>query len=143
MENAPWLEWLEKHVGEKEWTGEEPSQFVKDCFAHTTYGPLHGVTPASCAATICAALENTGYKSTKSAAAKSFASSSFGVICGIIPGSIGVFEFSPGHRHVTCIRKVFQDGLLECVGGNQGHYLKAAKYDKKYLISTRWPVLAT
>lgn len=89
-ELTPWLDWLKKHIGEKEWTGSSPSAFVEECFKHTNYGPLHGSTPASCAATLCAALEESGYRSTKSAAALSFAK--YGDPCDLKEGAIIVFE---------------------------------------------------
>lgn len=136
-QSHPWLEWLIDNDGQVEWTGQKPSEFVKECFSHTTFGPLRGATPPSCAATLCAALEWTGYKSTNSAAAKSYIK--FGEKCELKPGAIVVFSFVEGHYHVTCCRKVVSDTLVDCIGGNQSHKLQTSTYNRKYIVAVRWP----
>lgn len=134
---TPWLDWLIQHEGQVEWTGKKPSEFVSYCFSKTTFGPLRGVTPPSCASTLCASLEDSGYKSTKSAAAKSYMK--FGDPCELKPGAILVFSFVEGHFHVTCCRRVVSDTLVDAIGGNQGHLLQTCTYNRKYLKAIRWP----
>lgn len=135
LENEPWLEWLLKYEGEPEFTGDEPSPFVRECFKHTNYGDLDDTTPPSCAATLCAALELSGYSSPHSAAAFSFIN--YGSPCHLTRGTICVFLWPSDVHHVAvCLdpdRKIF-------IGGNQGHYLKRRKLNTRYLLATRWPL---
>jgi len=134
MSSTPWLDWLLKHEGEPEFTGTEPTPFVKECFSHTSYGPLHGSTPASCAATLCAALEESGYSSPHSAAAISFAK--FGEKCDLQVGAICVFQWPNGEHHVSVCLSPEKNLFL---GGNQGHMLQRQTYNPKYIIAIRRP----
>ncbi len=134
---TPWLDWLLEYKGQYQKTGGKPSPFVESIFKHTTFGPLHGVTPACCAATLCAALEESGLKSTHSAAAISY--KNFGIGCELKPGAILVFEWSIGKHHVTvCDHIVDQDNVM-CIGGNQGDFLQEKAYPRSKIIATRWP----
>ncbi len=134
-----WLKWLIDHEGEMEWTGTKPTDFVKYVFTKTNFGPLRGVTPPACAATICAALEDTGMKSPRSAAAKDFLK--YGQECNEPKvGAIAVMSFVPGHFHVTCIRRVVNDELIDCLGGNQAGKLQTVTYYRKSIKALRWPV---
>lgn len=134
---APWLDWMLKHQGEKTQTGAKPTPFIEEIFSHTTYGPLKGVTPSSCAAGICTALEENDFKSTKSAAAHSYVD--YGTKCEVRTGAILVFEFDPGHFHVTLALKV-EGKKVVCVGANQSHFIQQSTYELKYLVASRWPV---
>lgn len=135
--DAPWLKWLQVHIGEMEWTGAKPTQFITDCFKFTNYGKLDGSTPPSCAATLCRALEEVGYLSPHSAAAADFARVGLG--CSLKPGAIGVFKWKTGDHHVSVCSKVIDEDLAEFTGGNQGHRVQPAIYARKYLIAIRWP----
>lgn len=135
--NFPWLDWMRKYIGTPEVTGAEPTDFVRDCFAHTNYGPLDGSTPPSCAATLCRALEESGFRSTKSAAAISF--SKYGDPCEVKQGAIVVFQWGSGDHHVSVIDS-FDDQYVTCIGGNQGHKIQPATFGRKWIIATRWPV---
>lgn len=132
-----WLYKMHEWEGTVEWTGTTPSERVIMFFSHTNYGPLHGSTPASCAATLCAALELSGYRSTKSAAAISYAK--YGDPCELKQGAIVVFQWPSGEHHVTVVES-FTEETVTCVGGNQGHKIQPATYFRKYIIATRWPV---
>lgn len=132
---TPWLDWLLKHEGEPEYTGTTPTAFVQECFSHTTFGKLVDSTPPSCAATLCAALEENGYLSPHSAAAISF--SEYGTASGLVVGAICVFEWQSGMHHVSCCLDPSKNLFL---GGNQGHMLQRAVYNPKFIIATRWPV---
>ncbi len=134
-----WLSWMRKNKGEIEFTGHASTQFIEDCFKHTTYGPLHGMTPPCCAATLCRCLEECGYKSPKSAAASSYMT--YGIpVKYITPGTILVFEFNPGHYHVTLADHIVNDQLVSCTGGNQSHELTTSIYDRKFIVAQRFPV---
>lgn len=135
MQGSEWLDWLLKHEGEPEFTGSEPTPFVIECFKHTSYGDLKGSTPSSCAATLCAALEESGYASPHRADAVSFAK--YGSSTALRVGSICVFQWPSGEHHVSCCLDPKKHLFL---GGNQGHMLQRAVYDPKYIIATRRPV---
>jgi len=81
---TPWMDWMRQHRGEIQQTGAKPTPFTEEIFQHTTFGALNGITPSSCAATVCAALELNGYSSTHSAAAVSYRS--YGTSCTLQPG---------------------------------------------------------
>lgn len=136
-ETAPWMRWMEQHLGEVERTGQPTTAFIESIFTHTNYGRLGGITQPACAATACAALEETGYKSPHNAAAISF--KNYGTPCDLKPGCICVFEWEPGEHHVSFC---YAPGafISSFLGGNQSHLLQISKYENKYLIATRWPV---
>ncbi len=134
---SDWLAWLQSHKGEIEYTGKKPSAFVEEVFSHTTFGALKGKTPAACAATICAALEHSNYKSTRNAMAISYLK--YGVACGVVKNAVVVFEWAPGEHHVSCIDEVLSDTLVACTGGNQGHKLCTVNYARSKILATRMP----
>lgn len=134
-----WLEWLKQNIGKVTQTGAKPTPFVEEIFSHTNYGAIGNITPACCAATLCAALEETGYRSTKNAAALSFAS--YGVPCELKEGAIVVFEWSPGEHHVTCVDEIMNADFVACIGGNQSHQVMRKIYPRNQIIATRWPVV--
>ncbi len=136
-----WLEWLRKHLGETEWTGKLASEFVKHCFSYTTFGDDFTITPPCCAATICAALEECGYRSTRSAAAISY--KDYGLPSMLIPGAICVFEWAPRENHVSVYEAPYDVKHGIFLGGNQGHYLQRSVFPYANVISERWPVLKT
>lgn len=138
MNDTPWMDWLIKYIGEAEITGRPPTDFDKLVFSHTSYGELNDSLPPSCAATACAALELCGFKSPHDARALAF--ESYGdPLNKAIYGAICVFQFGSGH-HVSFYEKDAGDGFIECLGGNQGHYLKRAVFPLADVIAMRWPV---
>lgn len=137
-DKLPWLSWLNKYVGEPEYTGTTPTAFIEECFRHTNYGSLHGSTPPSCAATLCAALEESGYLSPHSARALDF--TAVGLGCALKPGAIAVFQWKDGSHHVSVCQKVIDDNYAIFLNGNQGHMLQPATYARKYIIAIRWPM---
>jgi len=139
-EPTPWMDWMRQHVGEVQQTGATPTPFTERVFSHTTFGPLHGATPESCAATVCAALEENGYLSTHSAAAKSYRS--YGTACELKPGCIVVYEWPNGGHHVDFCDEIISDTLVKGLGGNQGHHLQDSNFQRQFIIATRWPVKA-
>jgi Domain of unknown function (DUF1906) len=139
--DTPWMDWMQSHRGEVQQTGAKPTAFTEEIFSHTNYGPLNGFTPESCAATVCAALEENGYRSTKSAAAKSYAE--YGTACQLKSGCIIVFQWPSGGHHVDFCDEIIDAATVRGLGGNQGHSLQDSNFLRKFIVATRWPVKAT
>jgi Subtilase family len=140
MSATPWMDWMRQHRGEIQQTGAKPTPFTEEIFKHTTFGALKGVTPASCAATVCAALEETGFTSTHSAAASSYLT--YGAACGLQPGCVVVFRWPAGDYHVDFCDEIINSETVRGLGGNQGHQLQDSDYSSRYIVATRWPVKA-
>ncbi len=139
--SAPWLNWLRSHIGEREQTGAPATDFDNEVFSHTNYGNLDGVMEPGCAATACAALEESGFKSPHNAAAESFRN--YGTACELTPGCIVGFNWK-GQKgihcdHVTFCDHIISDDLVACLGGNQGHQVKVSVFSRKFIDFTRWP----
>lgn len=139
---TPWLAWMKDHIGEKEQTGAPATEFDKEVFSHTGYGSLDGIMEPGCAATACAALEETGFKSPHNAGAESFRH--YGVACELKPGAIIGFNWKgiAGNSadHVTFCDHVVSDSLVACLGGNQGHEVKVSIFSRNCIAFIRWPV---
>jgi predicted chitinase len=137
---TPWMDWMRAHRGEIQQTGAKPTPFTEAIFQHTDYGPLKGYTPASCAATICAALELTGYKSTHDASAVSYRD--YGDPCELKPGCIVVYQWPNKDHHADFCDAIVDAETVRGLGGNQGHQLQDSDYSRRYIVATRWPVPA-
>jgi len=137
---TPWMDWMREHRGEVQQTGATPTAFTEEIFSHTNFGPLHGSTPESCAATVCAALEESGYRSTRSAAAMSYRS--YGTPCELKPGCIVVYQWPSGGHHVDFCDAILDSDTVRGLGGNQGHSLQDSNFLRKFIVATRWPVKA-
>jgi uncharacterized protein (TIGR02594 family) len=135
-DNTPWLAKALSYLGEAEVPGNKDNQFILDCFKHTTYPATHDEVPW-CAAFVCRVLEESGYKSTKSAAAISYAD--YGTPCELKPGAIVVFRWASGGHHVSICNTA---GALSvnCCGGNQSDQVRYSDYAKIFIVATRWPV---
>ena len=139
---VPWLTWMRAHIGELEETGSPATDFDDEVFHHTSYGLLDGVMEPGCAATACAALEETLFKSPHSAAAESFRN--FGIACPLKPGAIVGFNWK-GQKGVHCDHVTFCDHIIDashvaCLGGNQGHHVKVSIFSIANIDFIRWPV---
>lgn len=133
-----WIEWMKSHIGELEHTGWPATPFDKEVFLHTTYGPLaDGIMQPGCAATACAALEESGLASPHNAAAESFAE--FGSSCALVPGAIVVFKWPGGGHHVTFCERVIDIDRVACLGGNQQSMIKVSIFSRKFILAVRWP----
>jgi hypothetical protein len=140
---APWLVWMKSHIGEAEQTGAVASEFDNEVFSHTSYGNLDGVMEPGCAATACAALEESGFKSPHNAAAEKFRN--LGDPCELKPGCVVGFNWK-GQKgvhcdHVTFCDHVIDENLVACLGGNQGHQVKVSIFSRKFIDFTNWPVV--
>ncbi|MET2825698.1 hypothetical protein [Mesorhizobium shangrilense] len=136
--DTPWMDWMRRNVGEIQRTGSMPTDFTRRIFSHTTYPPLTDYTPESCAATVCAALEESGYASTHSAAAKSYMT--YGTECDLKPGCIIVFTWPDGNHHVDFCDKIIDADTVQGLGGNQSHALQDSTFSRSHISATRWPV---
>ena len=135
--DKPWMQWLEKHYGEVEKTGSTPTEFNREIFDHTSL-KLNKEMLAGCAATACAALEESGYKSPHNPMAISF--KKYGEPCELKPGCIVVFEWDSGSHHVSFCHHIVDNDLVACLGGNQRSKLQTLVYKRNHIIATRWPV---
>jgi hypothetical protein len=139
---APWLNWMRDHLGQIEQTGGPATSFDREVFSHTSYGDLDGVMEAGCAATACAALEESGYKSPHNAAAESFRN--FGVDSVLTPGAVVGFNWR-AEKGVHCDHVAFLDHIvgpdkIACIGGNQGHQVNVAVFSTKFIDFVRFPI---
>lgn len=134
---------MEAHEGEPFVTGEPPTDFNRYCFSFTDC-PLEDEMLPGCAATMCAALESTGYKSTGDASAISYAN--YGTPCELIPGCIVVIEHLDGPlkggHHVAFFVEQNSKTTVNLFGGNQNHLLCKADFSliKNRIIAKRWPI---
>lgn len=138
-DETPWMRWMESHLGEEEITGGMATPFDVMVFKHTSYGDLNGVMEPGCAATACAALEETGLSSPHNAQAKSF--KNYGTQCPLKYGCVVVFQWGDGSNHVTFCHQINDKlGTVVCIGGNQSHKLTYSTYPISRIVATRWPV---
>lgn len=89
-----------------------------------------------CSSFMCAAAETCGYESTRSAAAKSWAT--YGEEGTGAVGEIAVFS-RDGGNHVAFINSPYKKGdqYVEVLGGNQSNSVRVSKYDASRLIAIR------
>jgi uncharacterized protein (TIGR02594 family) len=127
--------WAKSHAGEKEIAGSKDNAFVVYCHGFTTLKATDDETPW-CSSLMCAAAENAGFKSTRSAAAKSWRT--YGAEGDGSVGDIACFT-RPGGNHVTFVNKKYVkgSGIVECFGGNQGNALKVSNYSEANLVCFR------
>lgn len=147
VDQTPWMTWLISHTGEKEVSGSKANPFIVKTFDHTTYDTNSDETPW-CAAGLCAALEESGYKSTKSAAASSYRT--YGTPCEYKYGAILSIRHANGSNHVTCFEKWVDEKnkIAACRGCNQGNSIRVSNYDlsgnkkghDEVVTSPRWPI---
>ena len=137
MDQTPWLTLAEKYLGEHEIAGRKDNQFILDCFKHTGYKADHDEVPW-CAAFMCRVLEESGFKSTKSAAAISF--EHYGSPVDVKPGAILVFQWAGGDHHVTMVHHIVDENYVCCIGGNQSDMVKLSVFPRNRIIACRWPV---
>ena len=95
---------------------------------------LPGYTPPSCAATVCAALQLTGYRSTHNAAAVSYRD--YGDPCKLKPGCIVVYQWPNKDHHVDFCDAII-DGDTFAASAATGFELKDSDYSRRYIVATR------
>lgn len=144
MPTAP-IEWATKQIGQKELAGSKRNNpWIVALFKFVRYVTRVDETPW-CAAFVNAALINTGFKGTGSAAAKSFVN--YGEACVPEYGAIIVIQHANGGHHVTFFDEWIEYGkVMACIGGNQANQVKVSQYElgpgHDRIIASRRPVAA-
>ncbi|MFI5342863.1 MAG: TIGR02594 family protein [Chlamydiales bacterium] len=134
----PWMDFMHDHIGEHELWGEgRNNPFIVAMFKHTDYQAETDETPW-CAACVCTALEESGYKSSHRADAISY--KDYGDPCEMKPGCIVVMQHPNGGHHVTFCDHIVDANLFAALGGNQSNSLRISVYSRSEIIATRWPV---
>ena len=136
---TPWMDWVEKHMGQKEIPGKKHNPFIVELFSYTSYDADADEVPW-CAALINAALVKTGFKGTRSAAAASF--DKYGTKCELKYGCIVTLRHKTGGRHVAFYAGKNSKGQDIFRGGNQSNALKDSVYPTSTIVASRWPVKA-
>lgn len=123
-----------KHI--REVIGKENNPRIVWYHSHTTLRATDDETPW-CSAFMCACAENAGFKSTRSAAAKSWAT--YGEEGTGEIGDIAVFKRGTSGHHVAFVNKPYRKGdrLINVLGGNQGNAISAVDYKAENLIAIR------
>lgn len=137
-----------KHLLPYQWAVEEQKKLIIELLGKTQNNPrivwYHAFTTLKatddetpwCSAFMCACAESNGFKSTRSAAAKSWIS--YGVEGTGEVGDIVIFKRDGGH-HVAFVNSKYQQGdkHIEVLGGNQSNSLRVSKYPADRLIAIR------
>jgi uncharacterized protein (TIGR02594 family) len=135
-----WLTAARRELGQRERPG--PSENTRIIWYHS-FSKLHAQseTVPWCASFVNAMLESSGIRSTRSAAAKSYAT--WGEECELKDGAIVVFgKADPdagGTGHVAFCVGIEGDSVL-VLGGNQTNAVTVAKRPKSRIVAVRWPV---
>ena len=131
---APYY-WAQKEMGEKEIPGSKDNPRIVWYHSFTTLKATDDETPW-CSSFMCAAAESTGFKSTKSARAKSWLD--YGIPGDGPVGDIAIFT-REGGGHVAFVNKKFTkgDAVVNCLGGNQSNRVKVSDYDSSRLVGFR------
>lgn len=137
---VPWFDLALTHLGKKEGVDDE---WIIDLFKHTTFGKAESSKVPWCAAFVCAMIEQSGFKSVRSASAH--ACSKIGLPGLPIEGAVMVWRHKYGtlanHYHVNFLIQRIDGKLFECIGGNQSNSVCKAIYslDKYDLAAVRIP----
>lgn len=137
--NPPWVEIALKEIGTKEVPGEGNNPRIIEYDKATTLKATEDSTPW-CSAFVCWCLESVGINSTQNAMARSYVE--FGETLytpkrgcivvlwrGLITGKSGHVGFFMSQ----------DDKYVYLLGGNQHNQVNITKFDKKRVISYRWP----
>lgn len=135
------LEEMKKDVREILGSGHNPR--IVWYHGHTTLKATNDETPW-CSAFLCAAAESCGFKSTRSAAARSWLS--YGDEGKGEVGDIVIFSANsrgPQAGHVGFLASPYRKGdtLIAVLGGNQSNMLRVSNYQAKDLLAFRRFVL--
>lgn len=132
------MEFMRRNIGQKEIAGKDQNNpFILALFEHTSYKADTDETPW-CAAAVCAALEESGFKSTGSVAAVSYLD--YGVACELKQGCVVVLRRKDGGHHVTFCEKVLPGKFFQGLGGNQSDEITISTYMQSSIVAKRWPV---
>lgn len=126
----------QKELGQKEISGPKDNERIVYYHSFTTLKATDDETPW-CSSFMCAMAELAGFRSTRSARAKSW--EDYGVPGTGLVGDIAVFSRSGGGGHVAFVNKEYKDGdpLISCLGGNQLNSVCVHNYAHINLICFR------
>jgi uncharacterized protein (TIGR02594 family) len=136
-----WMQWMRAKLGEREIPGPGDNAWVLDCFRFTQF-PTPSDDDAWCSASACWAMEHSGHRSPRSAAARDW--SHWGVrLADPRPGCVVVLDrhsvTNPRAAHVAFL--VRREGSrLVLLGGNQGNSVSVASYAAVRALDYRWPI---
>ncbi len=140
-----WLLRARREIGIKEKVGPADHPRILQYFAETKIAPaMHHDSVPWCSAFACWVMEQSGIRSTRSAAARSWLT--WGKpLDKPQKGCIVVFERksadNPNAAHVAFYVGEAEDGSILVLGGNQANQVCIRPYAKDRLIGYRWPML--
>ncbi len=128
-------EWAKGEIGQTEIVGSKHNPRIVWYHSFTTLHATDDETP-HCSSFMCAAAEENGYESTRSAAAKSWLN--YGDEGNGSIGDICVLKRVGGH-HVAFVNSAYTmgDSKLELLGSNQSNSVKVSHYDASNLLTFR------
>lgn len=138
-DEPPWLEIARRELGVKEIPGSKSHPRILQYHQATRLHAQDESVPW-CASFVCWCLEQAGVRSTRSAAAASYAT--YGRPCELVDGAIVVFgkadSDAGGSGHVAFLVGMEGDNVW-VLGGNQGNAVSIAKRPKSRIVAVRWP----
>jgi uncharacterized protein (TIGR02594 family) len=140
-ENPPWLVHALKDNGLKERTGPATNPRIAEFFTHTGLG---GYTPDEvpwCSAAMCTWMEESGYRSTRRANARSWSTWGDALTEPRVGAIICLWRGDPhSHQgHVALYASALGPGKMVLFGGNQANQVGYATYGTGRILSIRWP----
>jgi len=133
---AAWMVFAMGELGIEEVPGKLSQPHILEYAKSIGYNMTDDTVDKWCAMFVAWCLNKSGEANTGNAMAASYCR--YGIPCEPKFGAIAVFEWVSGFHHVTFIDST--DGeILKCLGGNQGNKVSYKFYDRKYMISCRWP----
>lgn len=136
--NRPWLEIAMNELGVSEVYGEQDNPRIVEYHSATDGKAPDDETPW-CASFVCWVLQKAGYKSPRSAWARSFASYGIEAIRPQV-GTIVVLRRGPVGGHVGFYLGE-NENSIRLLGGNQGNKVSIAWYSKRDLIKYVEPII--
>ena len=139
-DEIPWYDWIKEKIGWNEFDNDKELSVYWKYTNVPNYKTTQGSDHAWCAMIICAALEETGFKSTNNAAAISY--DKYGVeLLRPKKGCILTIKRKGGSgRHVTLFDQLDKNGNFIGLGGNQSNEIDFATFKKEDIVSMRWPI---
>jgi len=140
QKSAPWMDFMMARYG---WNESKNDAELAKFWKYTNvpgFKTVRGSDHAWCAMIVCAALEETGFESTKNAAAISYDSYGNPIKAPKFGAIITVSRSGGSGRHVTFFSHFDTQGNLVCLGGNQSDSICYAVYSPSRVKSINWPI---
>lgn len=142
VENAPWMAIAEAELGIKEYPGDADNPRIIEYHSTTTYGSRDDEI-SWCSSFVNWCIEKSGIDGTDNAGARSW--EGWGKsISKPVPGCIAVLwrqspESWKGHVAFYVGEHEQNNKYILLLGGNQGDSVCVAAYEKRRVLSFRWP----